>query len=198
MANHELDTDSLLRVEIRPDELAILLERLAATEAMFGEPASTIRDVAELTEASPNLIARLLTDIRGDDEFSKLQTKVESHEDRIVAVERKVNQNQVVAPPILKSSYSQGTQTQAKNQTSSILAIVIALTIGMIMLGFFTTASSIGRKKNIKYGTTVNGNEFVVYDDGSIYKVVNGKEETPTNEEAGLVSLMDHAMSKAK
>jgi hypothetical protein len=193
-----LDTDSLLRVEIRPDELAILLERLAATEAMFGEPASTIRDVAELTEASPNLIARLLTDIRGDDEFSKLQTKVESHEDRIVAVERKVNQNQVVAPPILKSSYSQGTQTQAKNQTSSILAIVIALTIGMIMLGFFTTASSIGRKKNIKYGTTVNGNEFVVYDDGSIYKVVNGKEETPTNEEAGLVSLMDHAMSKAK
>jgi hypothetical protein len=59
-----------------------LLERLAATEEMFKTPVSTIRDVAELTDASPNLIARILGEMRGPGEFEKLVRRVEVLEGR--------------------------------------------------------------------------------------------------------------------
>ena len=68
---------SLLAAPIEDEEIFELLERLAATEEMFKAPVSTIRDVAELTEASPNLIARILGEIRGPGEFEKLVKRVE-------------------------------------------------------------------------------------------------------------------------
>ena len=73
----------LLAVPIRDDEIFELLERLAATEEMFKAPVSTIRDVAELTEASPNLIARVLGEMRGPGEFEKLVSRVDNH-DRLI------------------------------------------------------------------------------------------------------------------
>ena len=75
-----------------------MLERLAATEEMFRAPVSTIRDVAELTEASPNLIARILGEIRGPGELEKIVERIDIHEERLRAVEKKVSQP--LAPPI--------------------------------------------------------------------------------------------------
>ncbi len=59
---------------------------------MFKTPVSTIRDVAELTEASPNLIARLLGEMRGPGEFEKIVGRLNTHDDRITEIENKVSQ----------------------------------------------------------------------------------------------------------
>ncbi len=67
-----------------------MLERLAATEEMFKVPVSTIRDVAELTEASPNLIARILGEMRGPGELDNIQQGFQDHEGRIRVLEQKV------------------------------------------------------------------------------------------------------------
>lgn len=143
MANQELDNAALLRVEIRPDELSTLLERLAATEAMYGEPASTIRDVAELTEASPNLIARLLADIRGDDEFRKLQQKVESHDNRIEAVEYRVNHS-LYSPPAPMQNYYQfdQQQPQTNRETNHVVSLIVFVIIALIMFGMFQAGTA--------------------------------------------------------
>lgn len=130
MANQELDTAALLKVEIRPDELSTLLERLAATEAMYGEPASTIRDVAELTEASPNLIARLLADIRNDSELKELQRKVETHDGRIEAVERIVNQDE---EPLF---FERKTPLKKISASRSFVLIFAGILVGFFLVRF--------------------------------------------------------------
>jgi hypothetical protein len=84
----ELNTEALLSVPIKDDEIFELLERLAATEEMFKAPVSTIRDVAELTDASPNLIARLLGEMRGPGEYEKLLDGFVDHEERIRKLEK--------------------------------------------------------------------------------------------------------------
>ncbi|MBS1701631.1 MAG: hypothetical protein JST12_08215 [Armatimonadetes bacterium] len=94
----ELDPESLLSAEIKDDELSELLERLAATEEMFKQPVSTIRDVAELTDISPLVIARILSDIRGPSEFERLHDRMDGYEKRLSAVERKP----VSTPPFLQ------------------------------------------------------------------------------------------------
>lgn len=109
MSNQNFDTESLLHVEIRPNELSILLERLAATEAMFGEPASTIRDVAELTEASPNAIARILGEIRGVKDFNSIGRRLEDHELRLSQLERFKEKAQVTPPPFIRQTTSKRT-----------------------------------------------------------------------------------------
>jgi hypothetical protein len=86
----EVNTEALLTVPIKDEEIFELLERLAATEEMFKTPVSTIRDVAELTEASPNLIARILGEMRGPDEIEKLTNRVDLHEARLRWVESKI------------------------------------------------------------------------------------------------------------
>jgi hypothetical protein len=92
--------ESLLAVPIQDDEIFELLERLAATEEMFKTPVSTIRDVAELTEASPNLIARILSEMRGPDEFEKLAGLLGAHDSRLNEVEQKVVQLQKQASEV--------------------------------------------------------------------------------------------------
>ena len=72
---------------IKDNEIFELLERLAATEEMFRTPVSTIRDVAELTDASPRLIARLLGEMRGPGELEKLVGQVGEHNSRLEVVE---------------------------------------------------------------------------------------------------------------
>ena len=85
----ELNTDALLSVPIKDNEIYDLLERLAATEEMFKAQVSTIRDVAELTEASPDLIARLLGEMRGPGEYEKIIGRLDEHDARLREVEQK-------------------------------------------------------------------------------------------------------------
>ncbi len=80
-----------MAVQIKDDEIFELLERLAATEEMFKAPVSTIRDVAELTDAPPALIARILADIRGPDEYEKLHHQVQQHNHRLDSVEQRLS-----------------------------------------------------------------------------------------------------------
>jgi hypothetical protein len=83
-------------VEIHADELGELLQRLSATDAMNASGASTIRDVAELTDANPQLIARILTDIRGTDTFENLSKLVNEHELRIRDIEKTASKSEVL------------------------------------------------------------------------------------------------------
>ena len=92
----------LLAAPIKDEEIFELLERLAATEEMFKAPVSTIRDVAELTEASPNLIARILGEIRGPGEFEKLVKRVDSHDDRFEKLQAKLDQVSMPVPIIIE------------------------------------------------------------------------------------------------
>jgi hypothetical protein len=57
---------------------------------MFKAPVSTIRDVAELTDASPNLIARLLGEMRGTSEFENLVSTVDGYGQRISKIEQRL------------------------------------------------------------------------------------------------------------
>ena len=86
-----LTNQSLLAVPIKDDEIFELLERLAATEEMFRAPVSTIRDVAELTEASPTLIARVLGEMRGPGELEQMVGRLDEHDRRLLEVEQKVS-----------------------------------------------------------------------------------------------------------
>ena len=86
-----LTNESLLAVPIKDDEIFELLERLAATEEMFKAPVSTIRDVAELTEASPTLIARVLGEMRGPGELEQMVGRLDEHDRRLLQVEQKVS-----------------------------------------------------------------------------------------------------------
>ena len=102
IGNQELSTETLLAVPIRDDEIFELLERLAATEEMFQQPVSTIRDVAELTEASPNLIARLLGEMRGPGELQQMVGRLDEHDRRLLDVEQKVSRLSNSAPEVKK------------------------------------------------------------------------------------------------
>ena len=58
---------------------------------MFKTPVSTIRDVAELTEASPNLIARILGDMRDPSKIEKLESELQVYDVRLREVEKKLS-----------------------------------------------------------------------------------------------------------
>ncbi len=90
MSEHQFKEEALLAIPIRDNEIIELLERLAATEEMFKAPVSTIRDVAELTEASPSLIARLLGEMRGPGEHEKLSSRVDHQDVRMNSIEQKL------------------------------------------------------------------------------------------------------------
>ena len=62
---------------------------------MFKTPVSTIRDVAELTEVSPSLIARILGEMRGPDGIANLESKLREHETRIKSLESSYRQSSV-------------------------------------------------------------------------------------------------------
>lgn len=102
--NQEFSEESLNTIEIRDDELHELLERLAATDAMFRDPVTTVRDVAEVTEASPQLIARILSDIRGPGVVERIDGRLDNHDARLTALERQrlsaaVPPQRFVTPP---------------------------------------------------------------------------------------------------
>lgn len=97
----EFNQESLLAVPIRDDEIFELLERLAATEEMFKRPVSTIRDVAELTESSPTLIARVLGEMRGPGELEQMVGRLDEHDRRLLEVEQKFSklEKHIPRPP---------------------------------------------------------------------------------------------------
>ena len=80
--------------------------RLAATEEMFKQPVSTIRDVAELTDASPTLIARLLGEMRGTSEFENLVSTVDRYGQRISKIEQRLEAPTQSGPPEVDETLS--------------------------------------------------------------------------------------------
>lgn len=82
-----LDQSDLLNEQVQADELQELLARLAATDALFAEPVPTIRDVAEATDASPLLIGRILSQMRGPDEVAALKGRMDGFEARLRGLE---------------------------------------------------------------------------------------------------------------
>ena len=208
-----LTNESLLAVPIKDDEIFELLERLAATEEMFKTPVSTIRDVAELTEASPNLIARILGEMRGPGELEKLQAQIKAYETRLRAVESKVSQPQVshyssnVLGPQFgwqDSSRNSIIDDEFQNQIYKVgltigayekkhplrvkvsVAIIAALIGGAILVSISTataTSDEIPAQSSV-FTFVENGSKFTVYDDYSVDKEVNGQLGKPTKEEA--------------
>jgi chaperonin cofactor prefoldin len=83
-----LDQSELLNEQVHADELQELLARLAATDALFSEAVPTIRDVAEATDASPLLIGRILSQMRGPDEVAELKGRMDGFEARLRDLER--------------------------------------------------------------------------------------------------------------
>ena len=86
-SSNRLDQADLLNEEVQTDELQELLSRLAATEALFSEPIPTIRDVAEATDASPLLIGRILSQMRGPDQVAELKGRMDGFEARLRELE---------------------------------------------------------------------------------------------------------------
>jgi hypothetical protein len=82
-----LDQSELLNEQVHADELQELLARLAATDAFFNEAVPTIRDVAEATDASPLLIGRILSQMRGPDEVAELKGRMDGFEGRLRELE---------------------------------------------------------------------------------------------------------------
>lgn len=89
MMNSRLDQAELLNEQVHADELQELLARLAATDALFSEPVPTIRDVAEATDASPLLIGRILSQMRGPDEVAELKGRMDGFEARLQDIEKR-------------------------------------------------------------------------------------------------------------
>jgi len=91
-----LDQSELLNEQVHADELQELLARLAATDALFSEAVPTIRDVAEATDASPLLIGRILSQMRGPDEVVMLRLEMQQFAQRLEVIETAL---QAPAPP---------------------------------------------------------------------------------------------------
>ena len=192
-----------------------MLERLAATEDMFKQPVSTIRDVAELTDASPNLIARMLGEIRGPDEFEKLQSKMAAYDVRLRDVERKVNApsgtanpshtgrarsakpeevcqfldlvNEAFNPPsnIVGQGLQEGHQQQARKYEIGAGLIVVVVLLSICAVRSMNTDEIVARRP--AFTTKLNGAQFTVYDDYSVSKDSGSGADTPTKEEIAQV-----------
>lgn len=88
MNQSRLSDESLLAVHVKDEEIAELLERLAAEDATFQKPITTVRDIAELTEVSPQVITRILVNMRGPRDDEQTALLLANHEHRIQSLER--------------------------------------------------------------------------------------------------------------
>jgi hypothetical protein len=86
-----LDQSELLNEQVHANELQELLARLAATDALFSEAVPTIRDVAEATDASPLLIGRILSELRGNTFADSLHREMEDFRVRLSRVEKTIS-----------------------------------------------------------------------------------------------------------
>jgi hypothetical protein len=114
-SSNRLDQADLLNEEVQTDELQELLSRLAATEALFSEPIPTIRDVAEATDASPLLIGRILSQMRGPDQVAELKGRMEGFEARLRELEadpKRSHSQSMPIPPLFRNSSSGSTSKQ--------------------------------------------------------------------------------------
>ena len=125
----ELNHEVLLSAPVQDNEIFELLERLAATEEMFRTPVSTIRDVAELTEASPNLIARILGDIRGAEENETLIEQIRVHDLRIAQAEKDVQ--------AVKSKQEAILDPWSSRQGAIVSLVIVLSLFGFIIYWYF-------------------------------------------------------------
>ena len=188
----ELNNEALLAAQIKDDEIFELLERLAATEEMFKAPVSTIRDVAELTEASPNLIARILGEIRGPGEFEKLVGRVESHEMRITQNEADISN--------LKARREGGIKSQEKVielrriSNSSVIAIVLIIIV-ILLLRAAAARSALPKDLPTTGGTASKRSLYLR--NGAVYEVKGGQEvRVPDDDEDAKSLLLGAEMSE--
>lgn len=86
MLNHESE-EELKSIALTNEEVRELLSLLAFETYAEPDGRSTIRDLVELTEVPTNTVARLLADIRDDNELSRLANRVEEHGERIKKLE---------------------------------------------------------------------------------------------------------------
>ena len=157
---------------------------------MFKTPVSTIRDVAELTDASPSLIARLLGEMRGPGEYEKLVGRVDAHDQRFNRVEGRVD--------ALENRRYQRTQLAEKDAAkefqgvvSAIIAVIAILAMVFAGVGSSKTTTIVASPALWRtYSTTIGGREFTTDDASEIYEIVNGKDV--------LLKDDDPAMAEAK
>ena len=154
--SQDLNTETLLAVPIKDDEIFELLERLAATEEMFKASVSTIRDVAELTDASPALIARLLGEMRKAGDFEQIADRLDEHDRRLKIVERSdearvaspvyrnvIDLNDLVAPSRQKDDREiQVSYREKERSVERTAAIVFVAIIALVAFTFIVISSS--------------------------------------------------------
>jgi hypothetical protein len=90
--NEFSNLEELQQIKVSDGELRAILERLALDSAESLDDRSTLKDIAELTELPVNSVARILADIRGDDELAILAERVDVHEKRITEIEKQRHQ----------------------------------------------------------------------------------------------------------
>ena len=171
-----LTNESLLAVKIKDNEIFELLERLAATDAMFQQPVSTIRDVAELTEASPDLIARTLGHMRGPTEYERLMGLIQGHEQRISHTERQVaelRRNQKTRTVIIREELEEKSTSRGGLMVVAVVAIV--LIIFAVIAGGSSTSGP-GAHHMATYEMTINGRKMEANGDGRVYELKNGEK----------------------
>ena len=211
----ELNQEVLLSVPIRDDEIFELLERLAATEEMFKTPVSTIRDVVELTEASPSLIARLLGEMRGPGEYEKLvgliarhnnrlgniETRVETLERRgtspVTANDRQLDRVEGRVNPLARKPNSRHQLTEEKPNLESIHQVVIVIVVLIVSIVAVASINSpkpisgidvgISGSEGRTYGITVQGRELSSHNGYTIYENLGDRQvELKENDPAYL------------
>ncbi len=127
---------------------------------MFKAPVSTIRDVAELTEASPNLIARILGEIRGPGEFEKLASTVDGYGQRISKIERnlevptnfgRADQDKILEPNAIADWIVRvGTKVADYLDRFGMRKHAVSLMIAILVLAFTFAASLMIWSSNLK------------------------------------------------
>lgn len=175
-SHQHFDDESLKAITIEDDELAELLERLAASDAMFAKPIATIADVSEVTDASPVVIARILSQMRGPGDIDGILNRLDAHEDRLQAVEERIGSTQEETE--VKETWSFSTDTIF---VGAFLAIIVFVFIA------FASNSFGPRDHSGMAACTPAQSDLTMYENGDVVRQVNGKDVPVTEEEAAQV-----------
>jgi histidinol dehydrogenase len=136
--NEFSNLEELQQIKVSDGELRAILERLALDSAESLDDRSTLKDIAELTELPVNSVARILADIRGDDELAILAERVDVHEKRITEIEKQRHQvnldqeaerkiNRMVASKIRQHEYQKEQRLEDDKIANNIVGFVVAV-----------------------------------------------------------------------
>ena len=195
--NQESNNQALLAVQIQDSEIAELLDRLAATDAMFATPVSTIGDVVELTDANPSVVARILDSMRGTTELEDLQARLNTTEEKLEMVEQRLDQQEqerYAHQPNRHREANTKTSTKGIAQNSARM-ILLAIALFVAVIFFSTGGLSRWNKPHVELSRISGSNgTFVLYEDGSVYKLENGRETPATPAERDQVHQSHEAL----